>query len=475
VSEAHVQPLRPGKIIAVHVGYASRAAESGDRGAYPSYFLKPASSAATTGGHAELPAGTQHLTCEGEVALVIGTSARAVSRQDAWAHVAWVTAANDLGAGQLRGADRGSNLRAKGRDGFTPLGPQLIDARTLDPDSLRVRTWVNGRLVQDDTTASMLFGLDQIVADLSQHLTLETGDVILTGTPAGSTALHPGDVVEVQVDGPVASSGRLKTTVVQGERPFDPDLGALPDPPPRRGLTPQLLEKLQSAPVAALSAQLRKRGLNNVTVDGVRSLAPGQRFAGTARTLRYVPNREDLFASHGAGYNAQKRAFDTVEPGEVLVIEARGETNCATLGDVLALRAHTRGAAAIVTDGGVRDAQAVAAIGIPVFAAGTHPAVLGRKHLAWDTDLTVACGGTTVQPGDILVGDGDGVVVIPPELADEVADEALAQEQEEAWIAEQVRAGHPIRGLFPMNAQWRSTFEQQPALPAHDNQKQVER
>lgn len=224
-------------------------------------------------------------------------------------------------------------------------------------------------------------------------------------------------------------------------------------------LAPEVREKLARAPAAALSAQLRKRGMNTVTIEGVRPLVPGQKLVGPARTLRFVPGREDLFAEHGGGYNPQKRAFDSVGTGEVLVIEARGETGSATLGDVLALRAHARGAAGIVTDGGVRDADAVAAAGIPVHALGAHPAVLGRKHVPWDADLTIACGGTTVQPGDVVVGDADGVVVIPHGLVDEVADAALAQEEADAWIAEQVKAGHPVRGLFPMNAEWRARYD----------------
>jgi regulator of RNase E activity RraA len=226
-------------------------------------------------------------------------------------------------------------------------------------------------------------------------------------------------------------------------------------------LTPETREKLLRTPVAGLSAQLRKRGLNQVSIDGLHPLVAGAKIVGTARTLRFVPHREDLFAAHGGGYNAQKRAFDTVEPGEVLVIEARGEPGSATLGDVLALRAHVRGAAGIVTDGGVRDAEAVAGVGIPVHCLGNHPAVLGRKHVPWDTDLTIACGGATVQPGDVIVADADGIVVIPPALAEEVADAALAQEDEDGWIAEQVRLGHPVDGLFPMNAQWRARYERQ--------------
>lgn len=228
----------------------------------------------------------------------------------------------------------------------------------------------------------------------------------------------------------------------------------------RAGLAPGVREKLMRAPVAALSAQLRKRGMNNVTIDGVRPLVAGGKFVGTARTLRFLPHREDLFAAHAGGYNAQKRTFDSVGAGEVIVIEARGQAGAATLGDVLALRAHARGAAAIVTDGAVRDVEAVAAVGIPVHCLGAHPAVLGRRHLPWDSGIAVACGGATVQPGDVVVGDDDGVIVIPPGIAEEVADQALAQEDEDAWIAEQVRAGHGLEGLFPMNAEWRARYDQ---------------
>ncbi|MYY01406.1 hypothetical protein GT035_04155 [Streptomyces sp. SID4913] len=234
-----------------------------------------------------------------------------------------------------------------------------------------------------------------------------------------------------------------------------PSLNTTPASP----LTPALRAKLASVPVAGLSAQLRRRGLEGVFIDGVRPLVAGQKFVGTARTLRFVPFREDLFRGHGGGYNAQKRTFDSVAEGEVLVIEARGERGSATLGDILAIRAHARGAAAVVTDGGVRDAEAVAAVGIPVFTAGPHPAVLGRKHVPWDADLTIACGGATVQPGDVLVGDTDGVVVIPPEMAEEVADAAIAQEEEDGWIAGKVAEGHPVEGLFPMNAEWRAAYE----------------
>ena len=496
------QIARPGKIIAIHLSYASRADQRGRRPAAPSYFFKPASSVGVSGGTVERPAGTELLAFEGEIALVIGTTARRVSLDEAWAHVGGVTASNDLGLYDLRANDKGSNVRSKGGDGYTPLGPRLIDARTIDPAALRVRAWVNGELRQDDTTAGLIFPLAQLVADLSQHFTLEPGDVILTGTPAGSSVIVPGDVVEIEVDAPDApgapSSGRLITTVVQGDATFDAELGSLPAVddlqrteawgsaeaagiaattggesenaapaptvaaiPDPSGLSPELRAKLLEAPTAGLSAQLRKRGHHSCFIDGVAANITGTKIVGTAKTLRFVPFREDLFASHGGGYNAQKRAFDAVDEGEIIVIEARGDATTGTLGDILALRAKARGAAGVVTDGGVRDFDAVAEIGLPVFSQGAHPSVLGRKHVPWDVDVTISCGGATVQPGDIIVGDGDGVIVIPPALVEDVVDAALAQEIEDAWIAEQVAAGHPVDGLFPLNAEWRARYEAQ--------------
>ena len=461
--------ISPGKIIAVHLNYPSRAAQRGRMPDQPSYFLKPSSSLAASGSTLERPAGAELLTFEGEVALVIGSPARHVAPDEGWRHVASVTAANDFGLYDLRAADRGSNVRSKGGDGFTPLGPQLIDAASVDPAGLRVRTWVNGELVQDDTTDTLLFPFGRLVADLSQLMTLEAGDVILTGTPAGSSVVVPGDVVEVEVDAPDAagapSSGRLVTTITAGTVPFgefgarpedddrqridawgdaraagleqreersDATSAAAPDAPaePAFELTDELRDLLGSVGVATLSVQLRKRGYTDVFLEGVRASRPGARVVGRARTLRFIPFRPDLFARRGGGYNAQKVAFDTVGPGEVLVIDARGERGTGTVGDVLALRAQVRGAAGIVTDGSIRDFDVVAALEIPTFSQGPHPSVLGRRHVPWEIDVAISCGGAAVEPGDVVVGDGDGVIVIPPALAWDGARDAAAQEAE---------------------------------------------
>ena len=491
----------PGKIIAVHLNYPSRMQQRGRTPAQPSYFFKPASSLAPTGGTIERPAGTELLAFEGEIALVIGTPARHVSPEDGWSHVAQVTAANDFGVYDLRAADKGSNVRNKGGDGFTPIGPAAISTDGLGEGDWRVRTWVNGALVQDDTSDTLAFPFGRLVADLSQHMTLETGDVILTGTPAGSSVVIPGDVVEVEVDAPTApgapTTGRLVTTVTQGTVPFG-DFGTKPKAddlqrieawgseqehaeavaagratpldgpteaaadatdPAASPLTPEIRAQLEGVAVATVSAALRKRGYVDIFIDGVHPNHEGDTILGTAKTLRFIPFRPDLFKEYAGGFNAQKRAFDTVNEGEVLVVEARGIPTTGTVGDVLALRAQVRGAAGIVTDGGVRDFAAVQEFSIPVFSQGAHPSVLGRRHVPWETDVTIACGGAAVQPGDIIMGDRDGVIVIPPFLLAEVAAEAAAQEEADAWVAAQVANGAAVDGLFPMNAEWRARYE----------------
>ncbi|MGW1787341.1 fumarylacetoacetate hydrolase family protein, partial [Streptomyces sp. NPDC002143] len=367
----------PSKIIAVHLNYPSRARERGRTPSQPSYFLKPPSSLAGTKEAIVRPAGCELLGFEGEIALVIGSRAQRVSPDDGWSYVRWVTAANDTGVYDLRYADRGSNLRSKGADGFTPIGPRLLDAREVDPAGLRLRTWVNGELVQDDTTGTLLFPFGQLVADLSRLVTLEPGDVILTGTPAGASVVRPGDLVEVEVSAGELSTGRLRNPIAEGA-PLQA-FGAMPkaDPAEREAaygtayepeplLDPLLAEGLRSVAVATLSAQMRSRGLPHMSIDGVRPVGPdGAAMVGVAHTLRYLPLREDLFKRYGVGMNAQKRAIEEIRPGHVLVMDARRDPTAGTLGDILALRARRRGAAGVVTDGAVRDSAVIAGLGLP--------------------------------------------------------------------------------------------------------------
>lgn len=477
---------RPGTVYAMHIGYAARAAQKGRTPEAPGYFLKTATSLAAPApveGETdpatvvELPAGAEILGFEGEIALVIGRGGRRIAPEDAWGHVTAVTAANDLGAFDFRWADKGANVRSKGGDGFTPIGPTLLPAAQIDPADIEIRTWKDGELVQADSTSTLLFSLPEIVADLSQLITLVEGDVTLTGTPAGASTFLPGARVEVEVSAGELSTGRLVTTAVRGTEPVI-GVSAQPTATPEQWadasgrplsdftepeapvLTPELRERLGRVALATLSSVLRKKGLDNVSIDGLRSTQPGTTMIGTARTLRYVPNREDLFTEFGGGFNAQKRAIESVGEGEVLVMDARGESGSGTLGDILALRAQVRGAAGVITDGGVRDLDAVAALDIPAFYQNAHPAVLGRKHVPWAVDETVACGGTAVQPGDVIVADADGIIVIPPHLVDEVSAAAVEHELQDEFVYERVKEGHSVEGLFPPNAEWTAKFEE---------------
>ncbi|HJE51107.1 MAG TPA: fumarylacetoacetate hydrolase family protein [Tessaracoccus flavescens] len=470
---------QPGKVIAVHLSYASRAAQRGRTPAHASYFFK-ASSSLCGSGDVVRPQGTELLGFEGEIAVIIGKDARNVTPDEGWSHVGWVTASNDLGLHDLRTADKGSNVRSKSGDGYSPIGPRLIEAAQLDPAAIGVRTWLDGELVQDDSSAGMIFEIGAMIADLSRFMTLEAGDVILTGTPAGASVAQPGQRIEVEVfslTDPTITSGKLVTTVVEG-----PELAPFGNPPfvddkqrsdawghdvatestdaePAFELTAEIRERLMNVAVATLSSQLRKRGFNEVSIDGVSPLIPGKKLVGRARTLRYLPYRKDQFAAKGGGYNAQKRAIDSVNEGEVLVMDARRVNDAGTLGDILALRAQVRGAAGIITDGCVRDYALVAELGMPVFAATHHPAVLGRRHIPWETDVDIACGGALVQVGDVIVADDDGPIVIPPHLVLEVLEDSEQQENEETFIAEMVAAGESVDGLYPLNAQWRERYD----------------
>src|SRR5690349_19441142 len=330
----------PSKIIAGHGTTRGRSLRRGSVPAWTSLFVRPPSALAASGNPMARPPGCALLSFEGEVALVMGSRASRVERGAAWSHVGWVTAANDFAVYDLRYADRGGNVRSKGIDGLTPLGPRLLDARTIDPATLQLRTWKNGEIAQDAKLGEeLLFGLEDIVADLSRLMTLEPGDVILTGTPAGSTVVEPGDLVEIEVTAGDATTGRLRSPIVEAGYTL-PAFGAMPrmteeardaafgvngrqdgaGPAVGAPGLPALLAEVSKVSTATLASQLRKRGLNGLTMDGLQTTKPGLRMAGFARTLRYLPLREDLFARYGGGMNAQKQAIELIRPGEVLVI-----------------------------------------------------------------------------------------------------------------------------------------------------------
>jgi 5-oxopent-3-ene-1,2,5-tricarboxylate decarboxylase/2-hydroxyhepta-2,4-diene-1,7-dioate isomerase len=229
-------------------------------------------------------------------------------------------------------------------------------------------------------------------------------------------------------------------------------------------LTDELRELLRAVATATLTAQLQQRGLRNTFLSGLRPLLPGQRLVGRARTLRYVALREDVLDDYGSGLNAQRRAAEATEPGDVLVIEARDVADAGTVGDIYAMRSYALGGVGIVTDGALRDTGAIAALGRPVYHRASHGATWGRRHMPFSNDEPITCAGVFVIPGDVIVGDDDGVVVVPMALVDEVARAAAAQEEREEFAAERVRAGESTVGLFPLSAERHPDFEAWQAL-----------
>ena len=216
--------LAPSKIIGVHLSYGSRVDEYGARTPEePSYFLKPPSTLALHGDEIVRPRGCKYLNYEGEVAVVVGRRMKRVPPEEAIGHVAGYTVANDFGVHDFRHADRGSMLRVKGQDGFCPLGPEVVDAGDVDPTDLALRTYVNGETVQEGNTGELLWSIAYMLADLSRLITLESGDILLSGTPANSRPVEPGDLVEVEVDG----IGRLSNRIVEGRDELLP-VGEMP-------------------------------------------------------------------------------------------------------------------------------------------------------------------------------------------------------------------------------------------------------
>lgn len=219
----HLPPVLPTKIVAVHLNHRSRVAEFGATlPPAPTYFHKPVSALVGHGGAVVRPEGCQYLNYEGEVAIVIGRTCRGVAREAAGEYIAGYTIGNDFGLHDFRDTDAGSMLRVKGSDTMAPLGPGLVTG--WDFRGKRLRTYVNGRLAQDGGTDEMQWDMHYLVADIARTITLVPGDVLLSGTPAGSRPVQPGDVVEVEVDG----LGRLASQVVAGPRPVPDGLGAQP-------------------------------------------------------------------------------------------------------------------------------------------------------------------------------------------------------------------------------------------------------
>ncbi len=227
-------------------------------------------------------------------------------------------------------------------------------------------------------------------------------------------------------------------------------------------LTDDVKALFEATTSATICTQLFKRGLRNQFMQGVSLVTPKAGIMiGEAFTLRNIPAREDL---DGPGMfngdtHPQRRAIEDCPPGAVLAIDCRKDTRSGALGDILITRLADRGVAGVVTDGGMRDIVPMADFTIPVYAACPSPPASFHVHHAIDLQVPIACGDVAIFPGDILVGDGEGVVVVPRHLAVEVARDSAEQERMEHWVLKEIAKGQSIFGLYPPNDENKKRYE----------------
>lgn len=226
-------------------------------------------------------------------------------------------------------------------------------------------------------------------------------------------------------------------------------------------LTPENRTRLAAVSTATLTTALFKRGLRNTAIQGVSPLNPkAPQMVGEAYTLRYIPAREDLDVIKVFEDRAhpQRRAVEEIPPGHVMVIDSRKDPRAASAGAILIMRMAVRGAAGIVTDGGLRDSPTLADLQFPVYCARPSAPTNLTRHHAVDINLPIGCGDVPVYPGDIVAGDGEAVVVIPAGIANEIAEEAAAMTAFEDWVESEVRGGRSIVGLYPPDEATRAQF-----------------
>jgi len=211
------------------------------------------------------------------------------------------------------------------------------------------------------------------------------------------------------------------------------------------------IERLGRISTPSLCPELFRLGFRSVFLEGVRPVAAGTRMAGPALTVRFVPAREDVATYEALGNPAypQRHAIEHVEPSQVLVMDCRGVSGAAGAGDILIARLRVRGAAGLVLDAGIRDWESAQASGLPVYALGPAAPAHVSRLFAVDENVPIGCAGVLVMPGDIVVGDGEGVVCVPRAVADTVAQRDTEREALEAFVLDKVRAGAPLPGTYP--------------------------
>jgi regulator of RNase E activity RraA len=217
-------------------------------------------------------------------------------------------------------------------------------------------------------------------------------------------------------------------------------------------LSPETREKLKTVSTATLCTALYKRGLRNQFIQDVHPLNPSLgNMVGEAFTLRYIPAREDLnpISVFQNREHPQRKAVEECPPGAVMVIDSRKDARAASAGGILVSRLMKRGAAGVVTDGGFRDSPEIARLDMPAYHNRPSAPTNLTHHQALDINVPIGCGDVPVWPGDVVVGDGEGVVVIPAHIADEIAADAVEMTTFEDFVQEEVLKGRSILGLYP--------------------------
>ncbi|CAN5679011.1 ribonuclease activity regulator RraA [soil metagenome] len=228
----------------------------------------------------------------------------------------------------------------------------------------------------------------------------------------------------------------------------------------RRPLDTECEQRLKGVTTSTLAAVLAKKGYADLFMPGLARVAGTQPMVGLALTLRLLPDRPDgAIGPEDNARNPQRVAVEGVRPGDIVVVDARNDARSGVIGDVLATRMMVLDSAGIVTDGAIRDVAQLESVSLPIYCAGTHGAASPSLHSYADVNLPVSCAGARINPGDVIVGDADGAVVIPRQLAEEVARDAKEQEDMENWVLSRIKEGAGSVDYYPPNAARRAEYE----------------
>lgn len=244
-------------------------------------------------------------------------------------------------------------------------------------------------------------------------------------------------------------------TVTASTNAVHADLGI-----PTAAVPDEVIEKLKQTGVATVVQCLIRLGFHNQYLAGVQPRTKNRSFVGRAFTARTLPSREDVIKAQTNATNLHRRCFETIEPGQVLVIDARGNLTAGVLGDIYATRLVHRGGLGVVTDGCIRDLPAMDDVGVALYSRDVNARTFGEAHFVSDLNIPIQCANVLIAPGDLLVADGEGVVAIPQAVAAEVADAAVEQERLDGFVRAKVAAGALLAEAFPPNEQVRAEYEE---------------